>query len=203
MLCRTRDSNPHQRCAGLFSRMLYQLSYWWNSIYWWKSDTCPANMMELIHICLMILAHQLASSLDLFSNYLSLGWLYPGLLWKKGTESDAGSWIRHIRSNLILAAHWPYQVVNKMLPNWIWYVCWVTYSCMQHHVHRSESPPLCWGRFHFIFHSVKILAGDFLLLTIQLFVVVLSQAPLTLVAKSSKIWCRQLAQTNNPTKQKT
>ena len=80
MLCRTRDSNPHQRCAGLFSRMLYQLSYWWNSIYWWKSDTCPANMMELIHICLMILAHQLASSLDLFSNYLT-SQPEPNCLW--------------------------------------------------------------------------------------------------------------------------
>ena len=39
MPCRTRDLNPHQYCAWLFSRMLYQLSYWWNSIYWWKSLT--------------------------------------------------------------------------------------------------------------------------------------------------------------------
>ena len=124
--------------------------------------------------------------------------LDPGLLWKNRTESNAGNGIWHIRSNPILAAHWPYQVVNKMLSNWIWYVYWVNYSCMQHHVHQSESPPLCWGRFHSIFYSVEVLGG---LLTIQLFVVVLSQAPLTLVTKSSKIWCRQLAQTNNPMKQ--
>lgn len=45
-----------------------------------KSDTCPANMMELIHICLMILAHQLASSLDLFSNYLT-SQPEPNCLW--------------------------------------------------------------------------------------------------------------------------
>ena len=45
-----------------------------------KSDICPANMMELIHICLMILAHQLASSLDLFSNYLT-SQPEPNCLW--------------------------------------------------------------------------------------------------------------------------
>ena len=31
----------------------------------------------------------------------------PGLLWKNGTESDAGSRIHYIHSCLILAARWP------------------------------------------------------------------------------------------------
>ena len=55
----------------------------------------------------------------------------PHLLWKNGIELDAGSWIRYIWSSPILAAHlpwWPQLAVTKMLPDWIWHVCWDSFA---------------------------------------------------------------------------
>ena len=55
----------------------------------------------------------------------------PCLLWKNGTESDAGSRIQHIRSGPILAARWPEFLelaVTKMLPGRIRYVYWVEFE---------------------------------------------------------------------------
>ena len=84
----------------------------------------------------LIPAHQLAFRPDEFSQILARpSRLDPGrfctvdpYLWKNGTEKDAVSRIWNIRSGPILAAHWPYLAVTKMLPDRIEHMYWEVYS---------------------------------------------------------------------------